>query len=174
MALDFAGGGDRLVTVPRVFMKNRHRQHEVFRASTATEGEDSRPRAIQPHLGACPPAKAWGLARCQLCLFLLLVGQALSPLVGWAEDGFPPFMVEATITLKYFRPNPTNIALLTPEQPAQAEVTFYCSNGWWQRAFRRCGLRGIISGGTGFLRCGFDESPFRRQGRQGSADALRI
>ena len=39
MALDFTGGGDRVVAVPRIFMKNHHRQSEVFRASTLTEAK---------------------------------------------------------------------------------------------------------------------------------------
>ncbi len=60
------------------------------------------------------------------------VQQATSPLVTREDDGFPPFMVEASITSKYYRPNPTNAALLTPEQPTQGDVTFYSSNGWWQ------------------------------------------
>ena len=132
MALDFAGGGDRLVTVPKIFMKNRHRQAEVFRASTLAKGKDSCPGDVQPHSVSCPPARVWWNARFQLCLFLLLVSQATSPLVSWADDGFPPFMVEASITSKWFWPNPTNTTLLAPEQPKQAEVTFYSSNGWWQ------------------------------------------
>ena len=43
-----------------------------------------------------------------------------------------PSWSEASITSKWFWPNPTNTTLLAPEQPKQAEVTFYSSNGWWQ------------------------------------------
>jgi hypothetical protein len=132
MALDFAGGGDRLATVPRFYMRNRHRQCEVFLASTTTRAKDTSLGDLQPDSVSCPPAAAWWWARFQQCLFLLLVSQATSPLVSWAEDGFPPFMVEASITSKWFLPNPTNATLLAPGQPKQAEVTFYSSNGWWQ------------------------------------------
>jgi hypothetical protein len=115
-------------------MKNYHRQSEFFRAWTLAKGQDSCPGDVQPHSVSCPPARVWWNARFQFCLFLLLVSKATSPLVSWAEDGFPPFMVEASITSKWFHPSPTNATLLAPGQPTQAEVTFYSSNGWWQLA----------------------------------------
>jgi len=113
-------------------MKDRRPQHQAFRASIATERECFLPHPVRsfPTTSSAVPA-AWH-ARFKSPVGLLLVACAALPIVGRADDGIPPFMVEASITTKWFRPNPTNTALFKPEQPTQAEVTFYSSNGWWQ------------------------------------------
>jgi hypothetical protein len=112
-------------------MKNGYRQNGVFRASIASGREFSRPSFIHPPSVSSPPAPAGWSARFKSCLSLLLLAFTASPLVGLAEDSFPPFMVEASITSKYFWPNPTNASTIR-EEVSQHDVTFYSSNGWWQ------------------------------------------
>lgn len=132
MALDFAGGGDRFVTVPRIFMNDRRPQHQSFRASTAPERECFLPDTIRSFPASSPPVPVGWHVWFKSFIILLLLVFGTSPSVGLAEDGFPPFMVEATITEKYFRPNPTNMTSLMREEVRQGEVTFYSSNDWWQ------------------------------------------